>query len=581
MPRAGSPRRTPPGKLSPRPTTWTWPVRRRVTSRDMPSTVRRDLSASLRLRRAPRAARGGFGSRFTRLSRPTRIACSPALESSDEMLLRGGFEGLKSLVFMGYYRDPRTWKILGYDGPVGRLGPRRGCAMISEGATLTGEITLDVRRGGGGHGRGRVDCASRAGARRARRRRARRGRAPHVRRFRSARRANARSSSSRRAADAPRTTSRSAFSKGAASAAARFTTPTSASARPTRSSTSWSAATVWPARRSRKCGRASRRIETRSLGQPNRRRAPQPRTTRRSRRGVEALGWRGGPLKHNRIGCQMSGFCELGCAYDAKQNALKVVFRRRSTKGARSTPTFAQRDHHRRRTRRRASSGRVRRGKKGVPRARSRSARRWSSSRRARSARRPSPSRAICPIRYAQIGRGAPHAPRRVVAGGFDRDPRQSPRHSAVVRVHRAPLVRRGQRQARMDRPGVRAPHRHGVDAARLRRGPHAAMRDYCRLAVLTAMVHDETEGQVASRRRPPEFALPDHRGRSRAARQGARRLRAHLFAAGAQEVVIPAIPPVRIRACGSSTRSIRASCAPRSRSPRCIRWERCAWARS
>ena len=34
-----------------------------------------------------------------------------------EDLLRGAFDGLKSLVFMGYYRDPRTWRILGYDGP--------------------------------------------------------------------------------------------------------------------------------------------------------------------------------------------------------------------------------------------------------------------------------------------------------------------------------------------------------------------------------------------------------------------------------------------------------------------------------
>ncbi|MGH7435499.1 MAG: GMC family oxidoreductase N-terminal domain-containing protein, partial [Polyangiaceae bacterium] len=43
------------------------------------------------------------------------------------------------------------------------------------------------------------------------------------------------------------------------------------------------------------------------------------------RRGCEVLGWRGAPLRHNRVGCVGSGFCELGCAYDAKQNALKVV----------------------------------------------------------------------------------------------------------------------------------------------------------------------------------------------------------------------------------------------------------------
>src|SRR5262249_34210440 len=28
---------------------------------------------------------------------------------------------------------------------------------------------------------------------------------------------------------------------------------------------------------------------------------------------------------HNRMGCRESGFCELGCAYDAKQNVTKVL----------------------------------------------------------------------------------------------------------------------------------------------------------------------------------------------------------------------------------------------------------------
>lgn len=41
--------------------------------------------------------------------------------------------------------------------------------------------------------------------------------------------------------------------------------------------------------------------------------------------GCKSLGWRGGPLKHNRTNCVGSGFCELGCAFDAKNNALKVL----------------------------------------------------------------------------------------------------------------------------------------------------------------------------------------------------------------------------------------------------------------
>ncbi len=42
-------------------------------------------------------------------------------------------------------------------------------------------------------------------------------------------------------------------------------------------------------------------------------------------RGVEALGWRGGRLSHNREGCKQSGFCELGCPNNGKQNAAKVL----------------------------------------------------------------------------------------------------------------------------------------------------------------------------------------------------------------------------------------------------------------
>jgi choline dehydrogenase-like flavoprotein len=42
-------------------------------------------------------------------------------------------------------------------------------------------------------------------------------------------------------------------------------------------------------------------------------------------RGMKQLGWRGGLLRHNRRGCIGSGFCELGCAYDAKENVTKVL----------------------------------------------------------------------------------------------------------------------------------------------------------------------------------------------------------------------------------------------------------------
>ncbi len=40
------------------------------------------------------------------------------------------------------------------------------------------------------------------------------------------------------------------------------------------------------------------------------------------------LGWRGAGLQHNRSGCVGSGFCEIGCAFDAKNNAAKVLLPR-------------------------------------------------------------------------------------------------------------------------------------------------------------------------------------------------------------------------------------------------------------
>ncbi|MCK6529391.1 GMC family oxidoreductase [Myxococcota bacterium] len=52
-------------------------------------------------------------------------------------------------------------------------------------------------------------------------------------------------------------------------------------------------------------------------------------------RGCQALGWEGGWLSHNRDGCVGSGFCEIGCAYDAKNNALKVMIPRLVRAGGR------------------------------------------------------------------------------------------------------------------------------------------------------------------------------------------------------------------------------------------------------
>lgn len=84
----------------------------------MPVAMRRDL---LRLRGyvehlAPVAV--GYASRFTRLAPTEQDRVLAGMEASQKDLIRSGFAGLKSLVFMGYYRDARTWSLLGYEGPL-------------------------------------------------------------------------------------------------------------------------------------------------------------------------------------------------------------------------------------------------------------------------------------------------------------------------------------------------------------------------------------------------------------------------------------------------------------------------------
>ncbi|GAC1352752.1 MAG: hypothetical protein NVS3B20_13470 [Polyangiales bacterium] len=56
--------------------------------------------------------------RFTKLSEAAQDRVLTALEHSSIDVLRGAFHAAKSLMMMAYYRDPRTWGILGYDGPL-------------------------------------------------------------------------------------------------------------------------------------------------------------------------------------------------------------------------------------------------------------------------------------------------------------------------------------------------------------------------------------------------------------------------------------------------------------------------------
>ncbi|HEX4445725.1 MAG TPA: gluconate 2-dehydrogenase subunit 3 family protein [Polyangiaceae bacterium] len=87
----------------------------------MAPALRRDFGRFLAYVEHLAPLSAGVTSRFTRLAPAAQDRVLSAIEASSIDLLRAGFDGLKSLVLMGYYRDERAWAIVGYDGPlVGR-----------------------------------------------------------------------------------------------------------------------------------------------------------------------------------------------------------------------------------------------------------------------------------------------------------------------------------------------------------------------------------------------------------------------------------------------------------------------------
>jgi choline dehydrogenase-like flavoprotein len=265
------------------------------------------------------------------------------------------------------------------------------------------------------------------------------------------------------------------------------------------------------------------------------------------RAGCEALGWRGGPLKHNRVGCQQSGFCELGCAYDAKQNALKIVLPqaveagghvyadveavRLVHDGARVTGVHAVA---------RDADGRVCASVEVWARIVVLAASAVGSAALARKSGVPDPNR--------QAGRGLRVHPGGVVAGRFEREIagwRGIPQ-SYECTEHLS------HDEGSDDRVWIVPAFAHPVGAAATLPGFGAAhmsaLRAYPRLAVLTPMVHDETSGEVDvdDEGRPViRYAMsePDCRQLAKGLVACARLL----LAAGAVEVTIPAIPPLRV----------------------------------
>ena len=265
------------------------------------------------------------------------------------------------------------------------------------------------------------------------------------------------------------------------------------------------------------------------------------------RRGCEALGWRGSPLRHNRVGCVQSGFCELGCSYDAKQNALKVVLPQAVEAGARvySDVEVVRIEH---------DGGRVTgvrgvaRSEDGKPRAEVRARTRLvvlgasavGSAALARKSGVPDP--------HGVLGRGLRLHPGGVVAGRFDEDVegwRGIPQ-SYECTEHLS------YEEGSDRRVWIVPAFAHPVGAAATLPGFGAShmgsMRAYRRLAVLTAMVHDETSGEIvvgADERPVLRYAMLERDRKQLAI--GLAACARLLLAAGAREVTVPGVYPLRI----------------------------------
>ena len=83
----------------------------------MRAALRRDVFRLLAYIEQLAPIGAGYKQRFTELLPDEQDEVLLALEASRFDQLRAGFQAMKSLVMMGYYRDARTFSILGYGGP--------------------------------------------------------------------------------------------------------------------------------------------------------------------------------------------------------------------------------------------------------------------------------------------------------------------------------------------------------------------------------------------------------------------------------------------------------------------------------
>lgn len=271
-------------------------------------------------------------------------------------------------------------------------------------------------------------------------------------------------------------------------------------------------------------------------------------------RGVEALGHAGGMLSHNRDArCIGSGFCELGCAYDGKRNALRVLVPDALARGATVlTDARVERVEH---------DGARARGVVGalldqhaVPRGAFRVTARAVCLAGSAIGSAALALRSALPDPHGQAGQHLHIHPGVAVAGIFEERLESWKGIPQSYECTEFLDLRPGSERRAWILPSFA--HPVGTAAVTPGFGPRLlrTMRGYAHMGVLAAMIHDETEGRVYLDR------MPGTGGRSRIAYQpnasdraqlalGARESARLLLAAGAREVMVPGVPPITIRA--------------------------------
>lgn len=280
-----------------------------------------------------------------------------------------------------------------------------------------------------------------------------------------------------------------------------------------------------------------------SLIEPERRNA----NNRVLERGVAALGYKGGPLAHNRLGCQGSGFCEIGCPYDAKQNSAKILIPDALDRGAKVVADV--------RVTRILHDGRRARGVVGVAlgadgrpvadlrvdaRAVVLAGSAIGSAALAVASHLPDP--------HARLGRGLRMHPGVAVAGLFDE---RIDGHKGIPQSYECTELL-DLSPGSDKRVWITTAFAHPIGAAIMLPGfgaKHRAwMLRYPQIAVLTAMLHDESQGRVSlARDGRPRIDYVLSPADSEQLARGVRACARILFAAGAREVLVTSVPPMTL----------------------------------